>query len=130
MSNCPASAAGSTWNTPSQASNFRAAHRSAITTSCVPLLRRLAGRNDLTLPRESAVLGCTLAANDERADYMRATLECRADGTKIATPFPAQDSSLLVPLRPRPLPPGARTLRPRGQAGSSGSKARTHDLRQ
>jgi molybdopterin molybdotransferase len=64
----------------------------------VPLLRRLAGRSDLTLPRESAVLGCALAANDERADYMRATLECRADGTKIATPFPAQDSSLLVPL--------------------------------
>jgi molybdopterin molybdotransferase len=64
----------------------------------VPLLRRLAGRSDLTLPRESAVLGCALAANDERADYMRATLECRPDGTKIATPFPAQDSSLLVPL--------------------------------
>ena len=64
----------------------------------VPLLRRLAGRSDLTLPPESAVLGCALAANDERADYMRATLECRPDGTKIATPFPAQDSSLLVPL--------------------------------
>jgi molybdopterin molybdotransferase len=64
----------------------------------VPLLRRLAGRSDLTPPRESALLGCALAANDERADYMRATLECRPDGTKIATPFPAQDSSLLVPL--------------------------------
>jgi len=64
----------------------------------VPLLRRLAGRSDLTLPRESALLGCALAANDERADYMRATLERPSDGTKIATPFPAQDSSLLVPL--------------------------------
>jgi molybdopterin molybdotransferase len=62
------------------------------------LLRRLAGRSDLTLPRETAVLGCALGANDERADYMRATLERRADGILIATPFRAQDSSLLVPL--------------------------------
>jgi molybdopterin molybdotransferase len=64
----------------------------------LPLLRRLAGRSDLTLPRETAVLGCALGANDERADYMRATLERRADGILIATPFRAQDSSLLVPL--------------------------------
>jgi molybdopterin molybdotransferase len=64
----------------------------------IPLLRRLAGRLDLSLPPEPALLGCALRANDERADYMRATLECRPDGTKIATPFRAQDSSLLVPL--------------------------------
>jgi molybdopterin molybdotransferase len=64
----------------------------------IPLLRRLAGRIDLSLPPEPAMLGCALRANDERADYMRATLECRPDGTKIATPFRAQDSSLLVPL--------------------------------
>jgi molybdopterin molybdotransferase len=64
----------------------------------IPLLRRLAGRIDLSLPLESARLGRALRANDERADYMRATLECRPDGTKTATPFSAQDSSLLVPL--------------------------------
>ena len=64
----------------------------------LPLLRRLAGRSDLALPCETAVLGCALGANDERADYMRATLERRADGILIATPFRAQDSSLLVPL--------------------------------
>jgi molybdopterin molybdotransferase len=64
----------------------------------LPLLRRLAGRSDLTLPCETAVLGCALGANDERADYMRATLERRADGILVATPFRAQDSSLLVPL--------------------------------
>jgi molybdopterin molybdotransferase len=64
----------------------------------LPLLRRLAGRGDLTLPHEAAVLGRTLGANDERADYMRATLERRADGIPVATPFAAQDSSLLVPL--------------------------------
>jgi molybdopterin molybdotransferase len=64
----------------------------------VPLLRHLAGRTDLSLRPEAAVLGSALKANDERADYMRATLECRPDGTKIAMPFRAQDSSLLVPL--------------------------------
>jgi molybdopterin molybdotransferase len=64
----------------------------------VPLLRHLAGRTDLSLRPEAAVLGSALNANDERADYMRATLECRPDGTKIAMPFRAQDSSLLVPL--------------------------------
>jgi molybdopterin molybdotransferase len=64
----------------------------------LPLLRRLAGRSDLTLPREAAVLGRALAANDERADYMRATLERGGDGILVATPFAAQDSSLLVPL--------------------------------
>jgi molybdopterin molybdotransferase len=64
----------------------------------IPLLRHLAGRADLSLPPEVAVLGSALKANDERADYMRATLECRPDGTKIAMPFRAQDSSLLVPL--------------------------------
>jgi molybdopterin molybdotransferase len=63
----------------------------------MPLLRSLAGRVDVSLPRETAFLGCALGANDERADYMRATLEHR-DGSKIATPFRAQDSSLLVPL--------------------------------
>jgi molybdopterin molybdotransferase len=64
----------------------------------VPLLRRLAGRTDLTLPREEAVLGCPLAANDERADYLRAGLVIASDGTRIATPFGKQDSSMLTPL--------------------------------
>ena len=44
------------------------------------------------------VLGRDLPANDERADYMRATLKRRDDGTWEATPFPVQDSSMLVPL--------------------------------
>jgi molybdopterin molybdotransferase len=64
----------------------------------IPLLRRLAGRSDLSLRPESAVLGSPVRANDDRADYMRATLRELSDGTKVATPFPAQDSSLLVPL--------------------------------
>jgi molybdopterin molybdotransferase len=64
----------------------------------VPLLRRLAGRTDLTAPLEPAVLGCALAANDERADYIRATLSRGADGGDVATPFSRQDSSMLAPL--------------------------------
>ena len=63
----------------------------------VPLIRRLSGRSDLTNPTESALLGCDLAANNERADYLRATLRDGPDG-RIATPFPEQDSSMMAPL--------------------------------
>jgi molybdopterin molybdotransferase len=64
----------------------------------VPLIRRLCGRSDLAPPLATGVLGCDLPANDERADYLRASLARRDDGTWIATPFPLQDSSMLVPL--------------------------------
>ena len=64
----------------------------------VPLLRRLSGRADLSLAVEHAVLGCALPANDERADYLRATLSAWPDGAPVATPFPRQDSSMLTPL--------------------------------
>jgi molybdopterin molybdotransferase len=63
----------------------------------VPLIRRLSGRSDLALPTGTGVLGRDLPANDEREEYMRATLE-RRDGEWVATPFPQQDSSMLVPL--------------------------------
>jgi molybdopterin molybdotransferase len=64
----------------------------------VPLLRRLAGRADLSLPVSGAVLGCALPDNDDRAEYMRATLTTAPDGARVANPFPRQDSSMLVPL--------------------------------
>ncbi len=63
----------------------------------VPLIRRMTGRDDAAIVPESAVLGCDLAANDERADYLRATLQNGAGGL-VATPFPVQDSSMMVPL--------------------------------
>ena len=63
----------------------------------VPLIRRLAGRSDLESATESAVLGCDLPANDERADYLRATLRDGPEGP-IATPFPVQDSSMMATL--------------------------------
>jgi molybdopterin molybdotransferase len=63
----------------------------------VPLIRRLAGRSDLVRPTESAALGCDLPENDERADYLRATLTESPQGP-VATPFPVQDSSMMAPL--------------------------------
>ena len=60
----------------------------------VPLIRSLLGREP-QLPRETALLGRDLGANDSREDYLRAQLDKRADGTLIATPVTQQDSSLL-----------------------------------
>jgi molybdopterin molybdotransferase len=64
----------------------------------VPLIRRLAGRTDIERTPESAVLGSDLPENDERADYLRATLAMGPDGSQVATALPVQDSSMLAPL--------------------------------
>jgi molybdopterin molybdotransferase len=63
----------------------------------VPLIRRLAGRTDLAHAIESARLGVDLPKNDERADYLRATLSNEPQGL-VATPFSVQDSSMMTPL--------------------------------
>ena len=63
----------------------------------VPLIRRLAGRLDIERTPEVALLGSDLPANDERTDYLRATLAAGTAGP-IATPLPSQDSSLMAPL--------------------------------
>jgi molybdopterin molybdotransferase len=64
----------------------------------VPLIRRLLGRFDVEAATETAVLGRDLPPNDERADYLRASL-ARAPGSGlIATPFEIQDSSMLALL--------------------------------
>ena len=62
-----------------------------------PLIRRLSGRADVAHIAEPARLGCDLGPNDERSDYLRATLELGPDGP-VATPLPNQDSSLMAPL--------------------------------
>jgi molybdopterin molybdotransferase len=58
-----------------------------------PLLDCLQG-----LPVEEAMtmarLGAAMPANDSRQDYVRARLEIAADGTRTATPFNKQDSSM------------------------------------
>jgi molybdopterin molybdotransferase len=63
----------------------------------VPLIRRMSGRADLTMPTESAVLGADLPENDERVDCLLATLRLGVEG-EIATAFPVQDSSMMAPL--------------------------------
>jgi molybdopterin molybdotransferase len=61
----------------------------------VPLIRRLLGNSDVQAATETAVLGRDLPANDERADYLRASLARAPDGGLIATPFEVQDSSMV-----------------------------------
>ena len=63
----------------------------------VPLIRRLSGRSDVVLSPVGAVLGRDLPENDEREDYLRATLVEGPNGL-VATPLPAQDSSLMASL--------------------------------
>jgi molybdopterin molybdotransferase len=63
----------------------------------VPLSRKLSGRADLERQRETARLGRDLPENDEREDYLRATLTFAADGP-VATPVSSQDSSLMAHL--------------------------------
>jgi molybdopterin molybdotransferase len=63
----------------------------------VPLIRHLAGRHDIDRLPQPALLGLDLPENDERADYMRATLKASPEGP-VATPLPNQDSSLMAPL--------------------------------
>ncbi|WP_026606283.1 gephyrin-like molybdotransferase Glp [Methylocapsa acidiphila] len=61
-----------------------------------PLVRALSG--DPTAaddPSEPAALGEAIGENDGREDYLRAALSASPDGLPTATPFKAQDSSLL-----------------------------------
>ncbi len=61
-----------------------------------PLLRALQGDpragDDPTAP---GLLGAAMAANDQRQDYLRATLARNADGAPVLTPLAVQDSSVL-----------------------------------
>ena len=80
----------------------------------VPLIRKLAGRTDLD--RTATNRRCSAATcreNDERADYLRATPRRTATELPVATPFPNQDSSMLVPLAaPTASWSASRTRRP------------------
>jgi molybdopterin molybdotransferase len=62
-----------------------------------PLIRKLSGRADIEQAAEQALLGRDMPANDERADYIRATLTPGPQGP-VAMPLPDQDSSLMAPL--------------------------------
>lgn len=62
-----------------------------------PLLQTMLGQ-PVTENTMTATLGAALGENDERQDYLRATLERHSDGTCTATPFARQDSSMLRTL--------------------------------
>jgi molybdopterin molybdotransferase len=58
-----------------------------------PLLDAMMGLPTRDTPM-TAILNGTLPANDQRQDYMRATLSIGADGRRTVLPFSAQDSSM------------------------------------
>ena len=61
----------------------------------LPAIQVLSGLPAAPPPTVQARLGAAVAANDKRADHLRATLTVDADGSLIATPFPRQDSAML-----------------------------------
>ena len=61
-----------------------------------PAMQVMAGIDPATEPAETALLGCALAANGRRQDYLRATLSRNPGGNLVATPFPAQDSAMMA----------------------------------
>ena len=63
-----------------------------------PAIARLTGRADEAPPTEAARCTVALAANDHRADHLRATLARDAAGGWSVTPFPVQDSAMLSRL--------------------------------
>jgi molybdopterin molybdotransferase len=61
----------------------------------LPVIHRLCGLPAAAPPTMQARLAAPLAANDHRADHLRATLATDADGGLQATAFPRQDSAML-----------------------------------
>ena len=65
----------------------------------VPLMDRFLGRSNAAHPvLQRAVLGRAMQENDQRADYVRASLEKTEQGVLVATPFDLQDSSMIHTL--------------------------------
>ena len=63
-----------------------------------PLLNAIQGQSG-EHSAATARLGAALSPNDNRQDYLRATIEFTADGSRIARPFSKQDSSMQRTLR-------------------------------
>jgi molybdopterin molybdotransferase len=61
----------------------------------LPALSRLSGLPAAPPPITTAVLGEPVAANDHRADHLRATVAIDPAGRLRVTPFPVQDSAML-----------------------------------
>ena len=93
-----------------------------------PAIGRLLGLSGDGEAAEMATLGTDLPANDERQDYLRATLRAGPDGTAVAAPFAKQDSSMMSLMANAGClivrPPRA----PAAKAGSQVSIIRLDDL--
>jgi molybdopterin molybdotransferase len=64
----------------------------------IPAIARLSGLPGAPAPTRRVVSAVALAANDRRADHLRATLSVDAQGRVVATPASVQDSSMLATL--------------------------------
>lgn len=63
-----------------------------------PALRKMLGMDDLLPETGTARLGADLPENDEREDYLRASLARDDAGDLIATPYGKQDSSMFATI--------------------------------
>jgi molybdopterin molybdotransferase len=63
-----------------------------------PAIAAMLGRTDYVDNMERAILGRDLPENDQRQDYLRATLSYDASGRRVALPFERQDSAMLSAL--------------------------------
>ena len=64
----------------------------------IPALQKMLGQSERESSLETAILAVDLAQNDQREDYLRARLSYDDSGTRMATPFSKQDSSMLSRL--------------------------------
>ena len=64
----------------------------------IPALQKMLGQSERETSLETAILAVDLAQNDQREDYLRARLSYDDSGTRMATPFSKQDSSMLSRL--------------------------------
>ena len=64
----------------------------------IPAIETMLGIARESRPAETAILGEPMAANDQRQDYLRATLAYDAQGRRVATAFQRQDSSMFATL--------------------------------
>lgn len=60
-----------------------------------PAIEKMLGRVVAETGPATAKLGAPMKANDQRQDYLRATLSRDAEGVLVATPFQKQDSAML-----------------------------------
>jgi molybdopterin molybdotransferase len=63
-----------------------------------PAIRKMLGMNTLLPETGSARLGTDLPENDEREDYLRASLSRDENGHVVATPYGKQDSSMFATI--------------------------------